>query len=186
MGEVAVFEHADYILLQRRYLSPNTTMIERVFRLKGACNNYPWGKKGSESLASQLQRKNDTGFQLTEDEFYSELWFGDYPDFPARVLETGELLKDVIDRNKEDLLGKAALEKFDGNLPFLPKVIEHLDLLIKLRLLTFVFPDTFHFEGASPANPPQQEARGPTSRAGPRKVQGPQPQTRNCCCAVPV
>ncbi|KAK4455196.1 mannose-6-phosphate isomerase [Podospora aff. communis PSN243] len=98
-------------------------MTERVFRLKGTCNNYPWGKKGSESLASQLQRKNNKDFQPKEDEFYSELWFGDYPDFPARVLETGELLKEVTDRNKEGLLGRAALEKFDGNLPFLPKIL---------------------------------------------------------------
>ncbi|KAK0613937.1 RmlC-like cupin domain-containing protein [Immersiella caudata] len=98
-------------------------MTERVFRFKGACNNYPWGRTGSESLASQLQRKNDRDFQLTEDAFYSELWFGDYPNFLARLLEAGELLKDVIGQNKEGMLGKTASEALDGNLPFLPKIL---------------------------------------------------------------
>ncbi|KAK1757042.1 RmlC-like cupin domain-containing protein [Echria macrotheca] len=98
-------------------------MTDRVFRLKGECNHYPWGKKGSQSLAAQLHGKNDKSFSPKEDEYYSELWFGDYPTFPARVFETGELLKDVIHKNPEALLGKKVLTDFGENLPFLPKIL---------------------------------------------------------------
>jgi mannose-6-phosphate isomerase len=98
-------------------------MTDRVFQLIGSCNNYPWGKKGKESLAAKLCKKTDKNFQIKDDEFYSEMWFGDYPDFPARVLDTGELLKDILDKNKEGLLGKKVIDQLDGQLPFLPKIL---------------------------------------------------------------
>lgn len=94
-----------------------------VFQLSGTCNNYPWGKKGKQSLAAQLCAQTPgIDFQINDDEFYSEMWFGDYPDFPARKLDTGELLSDVIQRNKEQLLGQKIIEKFGDQLPYLPKV----------------------------------------------------------------
>lgn len=96
---------------------------QRVFQLSGTCNNYPWGKKGNQSLAAQLcARTPGTDFKIKDDEFYSEMWFGDYPDFPARVLETGELLADVLKKDQETLLGKKVIQNFDAQLPFLPKV----------------------------------------------------------------
>ncbi|KAK4464477.1 mannose-6-phosphate isomerase [Cladorrhinum samala] len=98
-------------------------MTERVFQLAGSCNNYPWGKKGAKSLAAQLCKKTVKDFEIKDDEYYSELWFGDYPDFPAKVLETGELLKDVLDKNKETLLGKKVIDQLDGQLPYLPKIL---------------------------------------------------------------
>lgn len=95
---------------------------QRVFQLSGTCNNYPWGKKGQQSLAAQLcARTPGTDFQIEDDKFYSEMWFGDYPDFPARVLETGELLANVLKKDQDALLGKKVIEKFDAQLPFLPK-----------------------------------------------------------------
>ncbi|KAH6638552.1 RmlC-like cupin domain-containing protein [Truncatella angustata] len=99
-------------------------MAPLVFQLSGTCNNYPWGKKGSQSLAAQLcVRTPGINFDIKDDEYYSEMWFGDYPDFPARKLDTGELLKDVIDANKEQLLGRKVIDKFDAQLPFLPKIL---------------------------------------------------------------
>ncbi|KAK6076251.1 mannose-6-phosphate isomerase [Seiridium cupressi] len=99
-------------------------MAPLVFQLSGTCNNYPWGKKGKQSLAAQLcERTPGIDFNVKNDEFYSEMWFGDYPDFPARKLDSGELLKDVIDANKEQLLGKKVIEKYDAQLPFLPKIL---------------------------------------------------------------
>src|SRR4051812_35427046 len=97
-------------------------MADRVIQLAGTCNNYPWGKTGRDSLAAQLCAKNDSNFCIEDDEPYSELWFGDYPDFPARVLSTGEPLKDVINKNKDVLLGKKAITELGGQLPYLPKV----------------------------------------------------------------
>lgn len=98
-------------------------MTDRVFQLSGSCNNYPWGKQGKQSLAAQLCKKTVKDFKLKDDEFYSEMWFGDYPDFPARVLKTGELLKDALDKNKETLLGNKVISQLDGQLPFLPKIL---------------------------------------------------------------
>lgn len=98
-------------------------MAPLVFQLSGTCNNYPWGKTGKQSLAAQLCAKTPgSDFKIKDDEYYSEMWFGDYPDFPARKLDTGELLKDVIDADKEKFLGKKVIEKYDAQLPFLPKV----------------------------------------------------------------
>ncbi|ROV96101.1 hypothetical protein VSDG_05077 [Cytospora chrysosperma] len=97
---------------------------QRVFQLSGTCNNYPWGKKGKQSLAAQLCEKTPgLDFKIQDDEFYSEMWFGDYPDFPARVLETGELLADAIKKDQTTLLGKKVLENMDAQLPFLPKIL---------------------------------------------------------------
>ncbi|KAH6847771.1 RmlC-like cupin domain-containing protein [Chaetomium sp. MPI-CAGE-AT-0009] len=98
-------------------------MTARVFELSGTCNNYPWGKQGKRSLAAQLCKKTVKDLEIKDDDFYSEMWFGDYPDFPARVLKTGELLKDVLDRDKETLLGKKVVDELDGQLPFLPKIL---------------------------------------------------------------
>ncbi|KAK1714234.1 phosphomannose isomerase type I [Colletotrichum lupini] len=94
-----------------------------VFQLSGTCNNYDWGKKGRDSLAARLCENTPSGFTINDNEAYSEMWFGDYPDFPARVLETGELLKDVLDKNKEQLLGKKVITELDGQLPYLPKIL---------------------------------------------------------------
>lgn len=98
-------------------------MTDPVFQLVGSCNNYPWGKKGKDSLAARLHKKTEKNFDIKDDEFYSELWFGDYPDYPARVLKTGELLKDVLDKNQEALLGKRVIRELGGELPFLPKIL---------------------------------------------------------------
>ncbi|KAH7140209.1 mannose-6-phosphate isomerase [Dactylonectria estremocensis] len=94
-----------------------------VFQLRGTCNNYDWGKKGSQSLAAQLCSKTSgDDFVIHDDKIYSEMWFGDYPNFPARVAETGELLADRI-YNKSSMLGEAGIKKFGGRLPFLPKIL---------------------------------------------------------------
>jgi mannose-6-phosphate isomerase len=98
-------------------------MTDRVFQLSGSCNNYPWGKQGQQSLAAQLCKKTVKDLEIKDDEFYSEMWFGDYPDFPARVLKTGELLKDVLDKDKARLLGKKVIDELGGQLPFLPKIL---------------------------------------------------------------
>ncbi len=52
------------------------------------------------------------------------MWFGDYPDYPAYELHTGELLRDVLGRHEGELLGKKVIEKLGGQLPYLPKVYE--------------------------------------------------------------
>lgn len=132
-----------------------------VFQLSGTCNNYPWGKKGTQSLAARLCA-NTLGdkFEIDDDQFYSEMWFGDYPKFPARVLETGELLKDVLDRNKEKLLGKKVIENLDGQLPFLPKVSpEDPSLYYPVATVTDSSPDPLNQQSPPAPTPSQERAR---------------------------
>ncbi|MBE3045175.1 hypothetical protein IMZ48_22015 [Candidatus Bathyarchaeota archaeon] len=100
--------------------------IPRVFRIEGTCNNYPWGKKGRDSLVARIAETSSKDFVIKEDEPYSEIWFGDFPDFPARVLATGELLKDTLNDNRPELLGLNVIQNMDGRLPFLPKVCLHV------------------------------------------------------------
>jgi len=95
-----------------------------VFQLQCSCNNYPWGKKGSESLAAKLSAKTPgVNFEIDNQKEYSEMWMGDYPELPSKVLETGEELKSVIEKNPEKLLGKKCIEEFGAQLPFLPKIL---------------------------------------------------------------
>ncbi|RWA06092.1 hypothetical protein EKO27_g9009 [Xylaria grammica] len=95
-----------------------------VFQLAGTCNEYPWGRKGTDSLAARLCEKTPgTNFKLDPEKNYSEMWFGDYPDFPGRKLDSGELLADVLQRDRDRLLGKKVVTHFDGQLPYLPKIL---------------------------------------------------------------
>ncbi|KAI4150819.1 MAG: hypothetical protein L6R39_002149 [Caloplaca ligustica] len=99
-------------------------MVSSVFQLQCSCNNYPWGKKGKESLSAVLCSKTpNTGFEIDENKEYAEMWMGDYPELPAKDLKTGEELHKIVDKNKEQLLGKNCIEKFGGVLPFLPKIL---------------------------------------------------------------
>lgn len=68
------------------------------------------------------EKATPTDFEIIDDEPYSEMWFGDYPDFPGRVAETGEPLGDYLGKHKEELLGAKIVKDFDAQLPFLPKV----------------------------------------------------------------
>ncbi|TKA64662.1 hypothetical protein B0A49_10918 [Cryomyces minteri] len=108
--------------------------VDSVLQLKCSCNQYPWGKKGSESLAARLAAKtpgwdendkgNKTDFKIDEERFYSEMWMGTYPVLPSYVLSTGEDLQDVIDKNPDELIGKGVMNKFGHTkLPYLPKVL---------------------------------------------------------------
>jgi mannose-6-phosphate isomerase len=106
-------------------------MTDSVFQLNCQCNNYPWGKKGQESLAARLCAKTPgNGFEIENDKNYSEMWMGDYPTLPAKSLSTGEELHTIIDQDKEKLLGRNCMEKFGGELPFLPKV-SHVSIPIR-------------------------------------------------------
>ena len=99
-------------------------MVDSVIQLKCECNNYPWGKVGQDSLAARLCSKTPgTDFNLDNGTNYAEMWMGTYPVTPSYVLKTGEKLQDVLDANQEKLIGKAVLDKFGSQLPFLPKIL---------------------------------------------------------------
>lgn len=78
---------------------------------------------GKDSLAAALCSKTpNTGFKI-EDQPYAEMWMGDYPVLPAKVLKTGKELHKLVDENNEQLLGKQCMDKFGGVIPFLPKIL---------------------------------------------------------------
>jgi hypothetical protein len=123
---LSAYPHFQYITQTTMSLS-----TDLVFQLRGTCNNYNWGKKGDESLAARLcSQTPGGGFTIEADKHYSEMWFGDYPNFPGRVFRTDELLADRIE-NKPALLGQRVIRDYHGHLPFLPKASP---------LLQFAFP----------------------------------------------
>ena len=99
-------------------------MSESIIQLRCECNNYPWGKVGKASLAAELCEKTPgENFRIEDDKNYAEMWMGTYPELPSYVLKTGENLQDVLNANKDKLIGKKVLEKFGADLPFLPKIL---------------------------------------------------------------
>ncbi|KAL2206932.1 mannose-6-phosphate isomerase [Sarocladium strictum] len=108
------------------------TPLEPFYQLKCSCNSYPWGKKGSNSLAATLCAKTpgwtrdgpSKVFKIDEDTPYAEMWMGTYPDMPSYVISTGEDLQAVLDRYPKQLIGDKVTYKFGNTLlPFLPKVL---------------------------------------------------------------
>ncbi|KAM0273980.1 hypothetical protein ACHAQH_008072 [Verticillium albo-atrum] len=107
---------------------------ELIFQLSGTCNNYDWGKKGRDSRAARLCANTpNTDFKIEDDQYYSEMWFGDYPDFPARVVSSGEPLADVLQKNKKALLGDKVINELDSQLPYLPKILS-IDKALPLQI----------------------------------------------------
>ncbi|KAI9707833.1 MAG: hypothetical protein M1820_004438 [Bogoriella megaspora] len=109
-------------------------MSEPVFEVKCSCNEYPWGKQGSESESARLCAKqpgwdkDENGalkdFKIDENKVYSEMWFGTYPVLPTYVKSTGEDLQDLLDKHPDELVGKSLQQKFGHTkLPYLPKVL---------------------------------------------------------------
>ncbi|KAI9717080.1 MAG: hypothetical protein M1812_005015 [Candelaria pacifica] len=109
-------------------------MVDSVIQLVCECKNDPWGKQGKDSLAARLCALTPgTAFKIDESTTYSEMWMGTYPMPPSRVLSSGQLLQEVLDANKEKLIGKPVLGRFDNKLPFLPKILS-IDKALPLQI----------------------------------------------------
>ncbi len=109
-----------------------STPVAPFYQLICSCNQYPWGKQGSKSLAARLCAKTpgwdgdgpEKDFRIDEDKPYAEMWMGTYPTLPSYVKSTGEDLQDVLDRHSNELIGEKVINKFGHTkLPFLPKVL---------------------------------------------------------------
>ncbi|GIK03524.1 hypothetical protein Aspvir_007596 [Aspergillus viridinutans] len=97
-------------------------MAESVVQIKCECKHDSWGKKGKDALAAQLWAKSPGSGDIKETETYSEMWMGTYPTNPSKILATGELLADYI-KNNPQVIGKAVLDRFGPEIPFLPKIL---------------------------------------------------------------
>ncbi|KAK5112000.1 hypothetical protein LTR62_004534 [Meristemomyces frigidus] len=108
------------------------SQVQPVYKLKCSCNQYPWGRVGSDSVSARLcskqvgydDQEKMGDFKIDEKTPYAEMWMGTYPVLPSYVAESGEMLQDLIDKHPDELMGKKVQEKFGhANLQFLPKVL---------------------------------------------------------------
>ncbi|GAA82789.1 mannose-6-phosphate isomerase, class I [Aspergillus luchuensis IFO 4308] len=95
-------------------------MTTSVFQLKCGIKNDPWGKQGKNSLAGVLCSKTPGTIEVEDDQHYSEMWMGTYPTVPSRILATGELLSEYLQKHPE-VTGEG-YKKWGTEVPFLPKV----------------------------------------------------------------
>jgi mannose-6-phosphate isomerase len=77
---------------------------------------------GRNLLAATLAEKNNPDFKLDNDKNYAEMWMGTEPDLPSYSLN-GEDLQQILNKNKEHLIGRTVLDKFGSDLLFLPKIL---------------------------------------------------------------
>lgn len=105
---------------------------EPAYELKCSCNQYPWGRVGSNSISARLCEKSggydgqgpQTDFKIDEKTPYAEMWMGTYPVLPSYVKSTGQDLQEVLDNYPKDTIGEKVVAKFGhSKLPYLPKVL---------------------------------------------------------------
>ncbi|XP_048570446.1 mannose-6-phosphate isomerase 1-like [Triticum urartu] len=91
-----------------------------VLRLRGAVQHYEWGSRGDASLVARLAGKTEEGRPC------AELWMGTHPAAPSSLAsdDGGAVsLREWLARNPAALLGRAVTARWDGDLPFLFKVL---------------------------------------------------------------
>ncbi|KAF3929637.1 hypothetical protein ABW20_dc0105983 [Dactylellina cionopaga] len=94
-----------------------------LYRLRCGVNNYEWGKTGSTSCAAKFASTSAADLVIENTKPYAELWMGTHPSLPAKDIDSGNSLGDLVSRN-ESLLGPAVVSRFGtGKLPFLFKVL---------------------------------------------------------------
>jgi mannose-6-phosphate isomerase len=88
--------------------------------MQNPIQNYDWGTRNKEAYIPQL-----LGIDAKPDTPYGELWLGAHPKAPSMVWVDGELtpLDQWISAHPIEVLGKAVARKFNGQLPFLLKVL---------------------------------------------------------------
>ncbi|KAM9586482.1 mannose-6-phosphate isomerase isoform 1-T1 [Trichechus inunguis] len=98
---------------------------QRVFPLSCVVQQYAWGKLGSNSEVALLLASSDPLAQISEDKPYAELWMGTHPRGDAKILDnhiSQKTLGQWIAENR-DSLGSKVKDSFNGQLPFLFKVL---------------------------------------------------------------
>ncbi|XBH55753.1 mannose-6-phosphate isomerase 1 [Aegilops tauschii subsp. strangulata] len=91
-----------------------------VLRLRGAVQHYEWGSRGDASLVARLAGETEEGRPC------AELWMGTHPAAPSSLAsdDGGAVsLREWLARNPAALLGRVVTARWDGDLPFLFKVL---------------------------------------------------------------
>ncbi|SEQ51969.1 mannose-6-phosphate isomerase, class I [Neolewinella agarilytica] len=89
--------------------------------LEGTLQHYDWG--GYDYLATL------TGKKMLKGKTTAELWLGDHPRAPARVLGQELSLRDLIRANPVKSLGETISHRYGDRLPFLFKVLDVREML---------------------------------------------------------
>ncbi|ORX43660.1 hypothetical protein BCR36DRAFT_586596 [Piromyces finnis] len=97
-------------------------MSDKIFQLLPKAQNYAWGKIGSKSKVAELVSNAYSEISIDKKKNYAELWMGTHPNAPSLKMGTGENLKDIVVANP-DLLTPGIARKYNGDLPFLFKVL---------------------------------------------------------------
>jgi mannose-6-phosphate isomerase len=102
--------------------------LARPFLLQNSIQHYPWGERGKEAYIPRLLdldvESNDTPF--------AELWIGTHPSAPSKVvMDSNEdmLLSELIRKYPAEILGPSVQNAFNGQLPFLLKVLSAREIL---------------------------------------------------------
>ncbi|XP_006888354.1 PREDICTED: mannose-6-phosphate isomerase isoform X1 [Elephantulus edwardii] len=98
---------------------------QKVFPLSCVVQQYAWGKLGSSSEVALLLASSDPQVQISEDKPYAELWMGTHPRGNAKILDNRISQKTLGQwiADNPDSLGSKVKDTFNGQLPFLFKVL---------------------------------------------------------------
>lgn len=102
--------------------------------------------------------------KIDEDQIYSEMWMGTYPELPSYIVSSGEDLQQYLNKHKEELIGESVLKKFGSDLPYLPKV-GNTSTWATDMLLTL--PGPFNCKSITAAGPSQHRVSEASSRERP-------------------
>ncbi|KAH9817989.1 mannose-6-phosphate isomerase [Melampsora americana] len=95
-----------------------------VIELIPQAQSYDWGKLGKDGSKVAEYARHQPGFDYDESKPYAELWMGTHPSLPTRLAGDSQLLlADYIARDPKKLLGERVAAKYNGELPFLFKIL---------------------------------------------------------------
>lgn len=87
-----------------------------IVSLRCGVQHYAWGAK--DAIPELL------GISNADERPFAELWIGAHPDLPAQVVTDGTIPLDrYIEDDPDGILGPHASRRFDGQLPFLLKIL---------------------------------------------------------------
>ncbi|KAI8639677.1 phosphomannose isomerase type I [Parasitella parasitica] len=123
--------------------------MSAIYRLQCKTQSYDWGKLGNVSKVAAYAKASGT--TVDDKTPYAELWMGTHPNAPSIVMDGKDTpLNDLI-RDNEKLSTKAVYDQYNGDLPFLFKILSirkalsiqaHPDKVLGSRLFK-EFPDNY-------------------------------------------
>ncbi len=95
-------------------------ILSKPYKLYNLIQNYDWGTVNDEAIIPRL-----LGIKAEDNLPYAELWIGGHQKAPSQIMDNGQLLAltDVMKKFSHEILGKIVAEKFNGQLPFLLKIL---------------------------------------------------------------